>query len=64
MVGAPGVVNGIPAAESETVPVPSAVTARSLTVYVVPFAKPEMTIGEVVAGGLRTCHVEPPSVEN
>jgi hypothetical protein len=64
IVGAPGVVKGVPASASEIEPTPLSATARSLTEYVVPLTKPEITIGDAVDIGLRTCQLLPPSTEN
>ena len=66
MVGAPGTVAaaaGVPFAPVEAVPLPTAFTARSFTVYVVPFVRPVIVIGLVVAAGFTAVHVVPLSLE-
>ena len=43
--------------------VPTLLTARSVTMYVVPLAKPVMVTGDVTDAGLRVVHVDPLSIE-
>lgn len=64
IVGAPGVVNGVPEVASEATPDPAAVTPRIFTLYEVPFVSPLIVKGDVTAAGLLTCQVIPLSVEN
>ncbi len=49
--------------EAVVAPRPFALTARSWTLYVVPFVRPVITIGEEALSGDRVVHVEPPFVE-
>ena len=63
IVGAPGVVYGVPETAVAAVPEPTAFTARIETWYVVPFVRPVMESGLVVAAGVRAVQVVPLSVE-
>jgi hypothetical protein len=70
-VGAPGTVVGVAVVEVDALPVPAEFTARSCTLYVLPFEsavvpfvdKAEMINGLDVLPTVRVCHVAPPSVE-
>jgi hypothetical protein len=61
--GAPGVVKGVPDTADDAAPEPMAFTARITTWYAVPFVRPVIEIGLVVAAGVLEVHVVPLSVE-
>ena len=63
VVVAAGVPHGVPAAASLSTPFLDDVTARITTWYSVPFVRPVIEMGLVVAAGLRAVNVAPPSVE-
>ena len=62
MVGAPGEVNGVTDDEADELLVPATFTARTRTLYEVPFVRPEITKGDAVTP--EDCHDVPLSVEN
>ncbi len=51
--GAVGAPAGVPGREFDSAPEPVVFTARILTLYVVPFERPEITSGEVAEIGER-----------
>ena len=63
IVGAPGVVTGVPEVDAVAEPEPAELTALNWTLYAVPFVSPVITKGEVVDAGDRVVQVEPPLVE-
>lgn len=62
MVGAPGEVNGVTDDDAEALLVPATLTARTRTLYEIPFMRPEITNGDEASPEL--CHDVPLSVEN
>jgi hypothetical protein len=67
IVGAPGVVTplvGVPVEEVDCVPAPASLTARIRTVYVVPFVRPVIEIGDAVVPVDRVVQFDPSLVEN
>ena len=58
--GAPGTVRGVTATATDAAPTPAAFTARTRTLYAVPFTNPVIANGLAVEAGLRATHVDPP----
>jgi hypothetical protein len=63
IVGAPGVVYGVPATAVDAVPEPTAFTARTATWYVTPFVRPAIESGLVARAGELAVQVVPLSTE-
>ena len=63
IVGADGVVTGVPSTMFDCAPAPWLLTARIRTWYVVPFVSPVITSGLDVDAGERDVQLEPLFVE-
>ena len=61
-VGAVATTVGLPLTATEAVPEPAALTARTLTRYVVPRVNPTISMIPEVCAGETAVHVDPPSV--